>query len=250
MEAIVSKAQIIVALDYPNAGEAMSFVDRVGDSCDFYKVGLELFVAAGPSIVGTLKERGKRVFLDLKLHDIPNTVRGAAASAAALGADLLTVHISGGAEMMRAAAVGAGNSTVRRQSGDLRDEKSTSGCEVFGVSVLTSMDDHELARVWGREGISSGDEVIRLSDVAVAAGITGMVCSGQEAAAVKRKHGSSLSLLVPGIRLAGGPTHDQARVVTPRTAQDAGADYLVLGRAVTGASNPAAVLAEIVSSLA
>lgn len=222
----------IVALDVPTAIDAMAIVRRLGESCRFYKVGLELFTAEGPAVVRALREGGSDVFLDLKFHDIPNTVRGAARSAAALGVRLLTVHAVGGRGMLDAAVEGAGE-----------------GCGVLAVTVLTSMDAASQAAVWGRDGLRVVDEVLRLSDLARAAGAHGIVCSGAEAAAVRARHGDALRLLVPGIRLAGGDSHDQARVVTPAAAAAAGASYLVLGRAVTAAADPRSAMAGVLADL-
>lgn len=222
----------IVALDVPSAERALSLVQRLGDACDFVKVGSELFTAAGPEVVRSLRAGGREVFLDVKLHDIPNTVRGAARSAAELGARLVTVHASGGSAMLEAAVEGAGE-----------------GCGVLAVTVLTSLDAGALGEAWGRRVDDVMAEVLRLADLARAAGAHGIVCSGVEAAAVHARHGGALRILVPGIRLPGGAAHDQKRVVTPAAAVAAGASYLVLGRAVTGAEDPAAALRAIRASV-
>jgi orotidine-5'-phosphate decarboxylase len=222
----------IVALDVPAAAPALSLVRALGDACRFYKIGLELFTAEGPAVVRAVRDGGSDVFLDLKFHDIPNTVRGATRSAAALGARLLTVHASGGRAMLEAAVEGAGQ-----------------GCGVLAVTVLTSMDAAGQAAAWGRSEVIVRDEVLRLADLARAAGVHGIVCSGEEAAVVRERHGDALRLLVPGIRLAGGATHDQARVVTPAAAAAAGASYVVLGRAVTGAADPRSAMAEVAAQL-
>lgn len=222
----------IVALDVATAAEAMSMVRRLGEHCRFYKVGLELFTAEGPGVVWALRESGSDVFLDLKFHDIPNTVRGAARSAAALGATLVTVHAAGGGPMLAAAVEGAGER-----------------CGVLAVTVLTSMSAAAQAAAWGRARVRVVDEVLRLADLARDAGAHGIVCSGEEAAAVHARHGDALRLLVPGIRLGGGDAHDQARVVTPAAAAAAGASYLVLGRAVTTAADPRAAMVDVVAEL-
>jgi orotidine-5'-phosphate decarboxylase len=175
------------------------------------------------------------VFLDLKLHDIPNTVAGAVRSASLLQVSLLTVHASGGEQMLRAAADAA------RESGR---------CRILAVSVLTSLDGRSLAAAWGRSDEPAiVDEVLRLADMAVSAGLHGLVCSGLEAAAVRARFGSELAVLVPGVRLAGGKTQDQARVVTPRGAREAGARYVVIGRAVTAAADPSAAMRQVVDEL-
>ena len=221
-------ARAIVALDAPALQDALRLVGVLGESCDFFKVGSELFTAAGPEAVAGLRARGKDVFLDLKFHDIPNTVRGAVESASRLGAALVTVHASGGPDMMSAAVEGAGED-----------------CRVLGVTVLTSLNSEALARSWGRDVSAVSDEVLRLAELVRSSGAHGVVCSAREAAAVRAEHGDALEVLVPGIRLDGGAAHDQARVATPSEAVAAGADYIVLGRAVTTASDPRAVMRRV-----
>lgn len=226
------KPRVIVALDVASSEAALALAARLGPAASFVKVGSELFTAAGPGVVLALRETGRDVFLDLKLHDIPNTVRRAARAAAATGARLLTVHASGGRAMIAAAVEGAGAT-----------------CGVLAVTVLTSLDAGELGEAWGRPAPDVGAEVVRLAALARASGAHGVVCSGQEARAVRDATGGALALCVPGIRLAGGAEHDQRRVVTPLAAAAAGASYLVLGRAVTGAADPAAVLERIEAEL-
>ncbi len=218
----------IVALDVRTLDEALTLVDRLGEDADFYKVGSELFTAAGPDVVRALRDRGKDVFLDLKFHDIPNTVAGACRSAAALGARILTVHASGGRRMLEAARDAAGD-----------------GCGVLAVTVLTSLDAAELGQAWGRSAPVIEDEVLRLAERAAQAGLHGIVCSGQEAAQVRDRHGDALALLIPGLRASGAATQDQSRVVTPEAALEAGASYLVLGRMVSGAEDPVEVLRSV-----
>ena len=222
----------IVALDVPSWSDAASLVQRLGDGCDFYKVGSELFTAAGPSCVTALREGGKSVFLDLKFHDIPATVRGAVRSAADLGASLVTVHASGGRAMLERAVDAAG-----------------ARCRVLAVTVLTSLDGPALGDAWGRPVAAVEEEVLRLAALARAAGAHGLVCSGREAGAVRAEHGDSLALLVPGIRLAGSATDDQARVVTPADAARAGATWIVLGRTVTAAADPRTALKRVQQEL-
>ncbi len=227
----ISSPRTIVALDVPSADRALALADSLGEGCDFVKVGSELFTAAGPGVVRDLARgraggRGREIFLDLKFHDIPATVRGGARSAAALGATLLTVHASGGREMIEAAVEGAGPE-----------------CGVLAVTILTSLDAEVLGEIWNRPIADLTGEAIRLADLARSAGAHGVVCSGHEAAAIRARHGDALKLLVPGIRLAGGATHDQRRVVTPAGAVAAGASYLILGRAVTAARDPVSALA-------
>ena len=230
MDVVTPRA--IVALDVPDRAQAVALLARIGARADFVKVGSELFTAAGPDLVARMRADSRDVFLDLKWHDIPTTVRNAARSASRLDVRLVTVHASGGRAMVEAAVEGAGPS-----------------CGVLAVTVLTSLDAASLGEAWGRPIARVQDEVLRLADLALAAGARGIVCSGAEAAAVRAAHGNALELLVPGIRLAGGDAHDQARVVTPEAAVAAGASYLVLGRAVTAASDPAATLAAVQSTL-
>ena len=223
----------IVALDVPDRAGAEALVQRLGDSCDFYKVGLELYSAEGPAIVAWLRGLGKRVFVDLKLHDIPNTVRGAARSVARHGASLLTVHASGGTEMIAAAVQGA------------NEGRPDGGCGILGVTILTSMDGAGAGEAWGRPPVDVQAEVVRLAGLVANGGAAGIVCSGHEAAAVRQTFGDRLGLLIPGIRLPGGDVHDQRRVMTPAAAATAGARWIILGRAVTGAADPVAAMAEV-----
>ena len=226
----------IVALDFPDATTALALVDELGEGCRFYKIGGELFTACGPSIVREVRERGADVFLDLKFHDIPNTVSGAVRRAAAMGVRLLTVHAAGGPSMLRAAATAAGGS---------------SQCAVLAVTVLTSLDASEVASVWGREGQSFQlvDEVVRLSRIAHESGVSGVVCSGREAKAVKDCLGRSFAVLIPGLRMAGAATHDQSRTSTPAEAAATGADYVVVGRAVTAAPDRERAMRELRTQL-
>jgi orotidine-5'-phosphate decarboxylase len=222
------RGEVIVALDVPSVAEALDLVDRLGEHGTFYKVGLELYTACGPAIVGELIERRKRVFLDLKLHDIPNTVAGAVRVASALGVDLLTVHAAGGPAMMEAARDAA--------SGPLR---------LLAVTVLTSLTPDEISTVWGREILSVRDEVGRLVEIAEASGMDGVVASALEASWIRSRVGDRLLIVTPGIRPAGADRGDQSRVATPAQAVRFGADYLVVGRAVTQAEDPVAALAAV-----
>jgi orotidine-5'-phosphate decarboxylase len=227
------KARAIVALDVPNAAEAATLLERLGTEADFVKVGSELFAAEGAAMVRQLRADHREVFLDLKWHDIPNTVRSAARIAATLNVQLVTVHASGGRAMLEAAVEGAGHT-----------------CGVMAVTVLTSLDSASLGEALGRPIASVQDEVLRLADLARRAGAHGVVCSGAEAAAVRAAFGNTLRILIPGIRLAGGDRHDQARVVTPDNAVAAGASYLVLGRAVTAATDPRETLGAVKRTIA
>ena len=226
-------AQVIIPLDVPTLDDAMGLVDSLGEAADFYKVGLELFTAEGSAAVQALKQRNKRVFLDLKLHDIPSTVARAVARARVLEVDLLTLHATGGRPMMEAAVQAAENDLT-----------------LLGVTVLTSMRSSDMGHSWGREVDSIEEEVVRLATLVRDSGVGGVVASVREAAPVKRALGSDLVLVTPGIRFAGGDAHDQARVSTPGAAVAAGADYLVIGRSVTQAPDPAEALRRVHEEMA
>jgi len=226
----------IVALDVAEVSAAFEIVDALGESCRFYKVGSELFTASGPRVVRELRAREADVFLDLKLHDIPNTVAGGLRVASSLGARIVTVHAAGGEAMIRAAV----------QAG-----AEAGGCAVFAVTLLTSLVAAEIGRLWGRsEPVDVGSEVVRLAGIARSGGAAGIVCSGREARAVRARFGSALELLIPGIRLAGGSAHDQSRTASPADAVAAGADYVVVGRAVTAAPDRVGAMREILLQLA
>jgi len=222
----------IVALDFPDTQKALAMVELLGDGCRFYKVGSELFTAAGPQIVQTLRAMGNEVFLDLKFHDIPNTVRGATRSAAAMGARLVTVHATGGRAMIEAAVEGAGDK-----------------CGVLGVTVLTSLDAASLRSATGTKTLELSGEVMRLAGECAAAAAYGVVCSGLEAKKIRGKYADKLRLLVPGIRAAGAKSDDQKRAVTAADAARAGASYIVLGRMITAAGDPKAALQAAIASM-
>ena len=224
--------QVIVALAMASAGEALAMVDRLGDLGDFYKVGLELYTRAGPAVVEELIARERRVFLDLKLHDIPNTVAGAVRASCDLGVDLLTVHGAGGPTMLEAARSAA--------SDRLR---------LLAVTVLTSLTPDEMSMVGGREIGSVRDEVGRLAELARDAGMHGVVASALEASWIRGRVGERFLIVTPGIRPAGTDRGDQTRVATPADAVRAGADYLVVGRAVTKADDPVAALAAVLDEV-
>lgn len=222
----------IVALDFPTVDQGMALVEELGDLCRFYKVGSELFTAAGPDVVSRLRGLGCEVMLDLKLHDIPNTVAGAVASARALGARILTVHASGGAAMIRAA--------VEAAAGD---------SQIFAVTVLTSLDGPATSAIWGREPVDVSREVVRLATLAHGAGAVGVVASGSDIEPIRAALGGTCEVLVPGVRLAGAAAGDQQRVVTPGTARMLGADYVVIGRTVTAASDRGKAMARVLEEL-
>jgi orotidine-5'-phosphate decarboxylase len=225
-------SEIIVALDLPSSAEALDLVDRLEDAVGFYKVGSPLFTRSGPALVRALTDRGKRVFLDLKYHDIPSTVANAVTAAAELGIELLTLHASGGAAMMRAAR-------------EARDAFGENGPRLLGVTILTSFSAVDVEQVWNKEILSVRDEVGRLAGIAVEAGIDGVVTSPLEVESLKRRHGPDFLIVTPGIRAAGDGLGDQARTASPGEAARAGSDFLVIGRPVFAAADPAAVVAAI-----
>lgn len=226
-------AELIIALDVPTADEALALVERIGDDVDFYKVGSSLFTRSGPAFVDALRDRGKRVFLDLKFHDIPNTVANAVEAAASLRVDLLTLHASGGPAMMRAALEAAGDA----------------GPRIVAVTLLTSLGAAEVEGIWGRELHSMREEVARLAGLAAEAGMHGIVASAHEIEAVKRRHGADFLVVTPGIRPADGVRGDQVRAATPAAAASAGADYLVVGRPVVAAPDAAVAARAILDEM-
>ncbi|HZC35150.1 MAG TPA: orotidine-5'-phosphate decarboxylase, partial [Chthoniobacterales bacterium] len=212
--------------------EARDLIQRLSDQIEWFKIGLQLFTTAGPAIVEEVKKQGKKVFLDLKFHDIPSTVRQAVRSACALGADMLTVHLGGGSEMCRAAVESrAGLSTV-----------------LLGVTVLTSQNDQTLAEVGTKANVA--EQVLLLATLAKATGVTGLVASPHEIRPLRERFGSYFTIVTPGVRPAGSDRGDQKRVMTPLEALKAGSDYLVIGRSITAAADPAAALNSIVAEVA
>lgn len=222
-------ATTIVALDLPTADAALSLVDRLGDAVAWYKVGAPLFTRSGPAVVEELHARGKHVFLDLKYHDIPNTVAQAVAAAADLGVAMLTLHAGGGGAMLRAA----------------REAVGQNGPRLLGVTLLTSFTAGDIEQVWDKELRSMREEVARLAALAAESGLDGVVASALEAEALKRRHGAGFLVATPGIRPAGSLAGDQVRTATPADAVRAGSDFLVVGRPVLQAPDPAATVAEI-----
>jgi orotidine-5'-phosphate decarboxylase len=231
-EAIEPRDRLIVALDFASASAAMELVDQLQGSCKWFKVGMELYYAAGNAVVEHLRKRGFEVFLDLKLHDIPNTVAGAVRTVARAGASLLTVHAGGGEAMLRAAAEAASGPDAPR---------------LLAVTVLTSMDAGQLngAGVCG----PVAEQVLRLAKLAQGAGIDGLVCSAEEVGAVREAMGPGALLVVPGIRPTGAELADQRRVATPAEAIAWGASMLVVGRPITQAADPAKAAAQILSQM-
>ena len=217
------RQHLIVALDVSSAAAARKIVAAVGDSALTYKVGMQLYTAEGPSVVRDLVASGRRVFLDLKYHDIPTTVAAAVREAAELRVGMLTVHAAGGGKMLRAAVEAA--------------RAVNPALMVLGVTVLTSMDDQDLETVGVRGGVL--DQVLRLAALAIKSGCQGVVASALEASALRARLGEHFLIVTPGVRPEGKDRGDQSRVVTPTEAISAGATYLVVGRPITAAPDPA-----------
>lgn len=218
------RERLIVALDVSSAAAAQKIIAAVGDSALTLKVGMQLYTAEGPQIVRDLVASERRVFLDLKYHDIPNTVAAAVKEAGKLGVSMLTVHAAGSAKMLRAAVEAA--------------RASNPAMMVLGVTVLTSMDEGDLGKI-GIQGTVL-DEVARLARLALESGCQGIVASAREAAALRAEFGDHFAIVTPGVRMAGTSYGDQARVVTPAEAIAAGASHIVVGRPITGAADPGA----------
>ena len=225
---------VIVALDYPDAAQALAMAKQLDPAKVRVKVGKEIFTRSGPAVVESLHKLGFEVFLDLKFHDIPNTVAGAVAAAADMGVWMVNVHASGGQRMMEVAANAIANRAQRPH--------------LIAVTVLTSMDDSDLQQV-GVVDVPKV-QVQRLAELAKASGMDGVVCSAQEAVMLKQACGSAFELVTPGIRPEGSDAGDQRRVLTPVQARDAGVDYMVIGRPITQSATPTDVVDAILQSLA
>ncbi|HEX7329139.1 MAG TPA: orotidine-5'-phosphate decarboxylase [Casimicrobiaceae bacterium] len=234
----MSAPRVVVALDFADTAPALALAARLDPAKCALKVGKELFTSADAGLVRELVRRGFRVFLDLKFHDIPNTVAQACAAATRLGVWMLNVHASGGAAMMAAA-----REAVDRAAG----EGGMRRPHLIAVTVLTSLAADDLAAI----GVvaSPEEQVLRLAKLAKAQGLDGVVCSGREAAPLRRALGRDFLLVTPGIRPAGADLQDQSRVMTPAQAIEAGADYLVIGRPITAAGDPPAALDAILASI-
>ena len=228
------KDRLIIALDVSRASEAQKIVSEIGDAASTYKVGKQLFTAEGPQVVRDLVASGRKVFLDLKFHDIPNTVAGAIKSAAELSVSMLTVHASGGSKMLRAAAEASAQSSSKPL--------------IIAVTVLTSLSDADLQELGLPVGVA--DQVLRLAGIARNAGVGGIVASPHEAQSLRRNLGEGFAIVTPGVRPAGSETGDQARVTTPAEALQAGATHLVVGRPITGTPNPAEAAKRILDEMA
>lgn len=225
--------KIIIALDVPDTDGALRLLDSLGEAPSLCKIGLELFTAEGPSVVKAVQSRGSAVFLDLKFHDIPNTVAHAVKSAAGLGVFLTTLHACGGPVMLEAAAKAA--------------QESGTDLLLLAVTVLTSMDTAQLSAT----GVTVNPEahVLRLAGLASESGIGGIVCSPLEISSVRATYGENLRLVTPGVRPSWAATGDQKRVMTPAEAVQSGSDWLVIGRPITAAENPKEAYAKVVAEI-
>jgi len=230
--------RVIVALDFPEAGLARALAERLDPAACALKIGKELFVAAGPEAVRAMVERGFRIFLDLKFHDIPNTVAGACAAATRLGVWMMNVHAAGGAAMLTAA---------RHAVDETAEAAGGQAPLLIAVTVLTSLSNDDLKATG--VGDDATRQVLRLARLTSDCGLDGVVCSAQEAPALRAELGPRFTLVTPGIRPAGSATGYQSRIVTPQVAIANGADYLVIGRPITEAPDPVAALALINASL-
>jgi orotidine-5'-phosphate decarboxylase len=228
-----ARDRLIVALDVSTAAEAQKLVHAVGDSATTFKVGKQLFTAEGPQVVRDLVVSGRKVFLDLKFHDIPNTVAGAVRSAADLRVSMLTIHASGGAKMLRAAAEAGATSPWQPL--------------ILAVTVLTSMDEEDLQEIGMSGNVQS--QVLRLANLALEQGCGGVVASAHECQELRRELGTGFAIVVPGIRPVGSAFGDQARVVTPADAFRAGASHIVVGRPITAAPDPGRAAREMVAAI-
>ena len=230
---IPARDQLIVALDVSSAAQAQKIVSSLGEFASFYKVGMQLYTSEGPSLVRDLVGAGRRVFLDLKYHDIPNTVGAAVREAGRLGVSLLTVHGAGGSKMLRAAAKAA--------------RESNPAMKVVAVTVLTSMDEEDLHEIGVPGNLEK--QVVHVAKLAVKAGCHGVVSSAREAKALRSHLGNDFLVITPGVRPAGSALGDQARAVTPAEAIAAGSTHLVVGRPITGAANPSEVAEKIIREI-
>lgn len=230
---LIKKPRIIVALDFPDKKSALDFVNQVDPSLCALKIGKSMFTRLGPDFVRELIQKNFRVFLDLKFHDIPNTVFDACTAAAELGVWMMNVHVSGGVEMMRAARNAIDAFPLEKRP------------LLIGVTVLTSFDDHDLK--WLGINDSVENTVLRFAQSAKSCGLDGVVCSAKEAQILREKCDKDFLLVAPGIRLESDKGDDQKRIVTPQDAMGAGVDYLVMGRSITLAKDPVAVLRQLMS---
>ncbi|MBE6112242.1 MAG: orotidine-5'-phosphate decarboxylase [Peptococcaceae bacterium] len=230
--------KLIVALDYATEQDAMALVNQLGDAVSYYKVGLELFLNTRGSVVDLIKAQNKKVFLDLKFHDIPNTVAQAVAWAASLGVDMFTLHSSGGEEMMRKSV-----ETVNEVCERLNIKRPN----MVGVTILTSFDEEGIAKVGYKNNIA--DTVLNLAGLCKTSGMSGIVCSPHEAANIKETYGRDFITVCPGIRPAWAAAGDQKRITTPADAIRIGVDHMVVGRPITKAENPHEAALKIIEEI-
>ena len=235
---VANKNPIIAALDVPTAEQALKLAEQIAPAVGAFKIGKELFVSAGPDIVKKIRATGAAVFLDLKFHDIPNTVAKAVAATVRLDVQMLTIHTNGGSEMMRAA---------EKSAQDTAKSLGFSAPLILGVTVLTSMDSHALAEIGCEPNV--GRHVERLATLAANSGLRGLVCSPLEIAALREILPAEIQLVTPGIRTGAEKADDQKRTLTPREAMNAGASWLVIGRPIYAAENPRAAAEKILESI-
>lgn len=228
---ISPRDRLIVALDFPTQAKALALVSVLSGSVSIYKIGLQLYTVAGPEIVRAVAATGAKIFLDLKLHDIPNTVAKAVAAAGELGVQMLTIHLSGGRAMLEAAM-----------------ETKPPGLFLLGVTVLTSATEETLRETGVNSGIE--EQVIRLADLGKASGIDGLITSPHEVRALRERLGDEIKLITPGVRPSWAAADDQKRFTTPREALESGADYLVVGRPITADPNPHAAVERLLDEIA
>ena len=229
--ALTARDRLIVALDFPTQAKALALVSVLSGSVSTYKIGLQLYTAAGPGIVQAVAATGAKIFLDLKLHDIPNTVAKAVTAAGELGVQMLTVHLSGGSAMLKAAVEG-----------------KPAHLALLGVTVLTSSTQQTLSET----GVDSdlGDQVVRLADLGKNSGVDGLITSPHEVGLLRARLGPEITLVTPGVRPAWAAADDQKRFTTPLQALKGGADYLVVGRPITAAADPRAAVERVVEEMA
>jgi orotidine-5'-phosphate decarboxylase len=230
-ESLTTKDKIIVALDLPSVDEARKLISVLGDDVSWYKIGLQLFSLGGPAFLQEVKKSGAKIFLDLKFHDIPNTVRSAVESSCTLGADMLTIHLCGGTEMCQAAVEGRG----------------TSSTVLLGVTVLTSQTEATLFEIGIHRSLTQ--QVLSLATLAKATGVTGLIASPLELEPLRNKFGKDLVIVTPGVRPTWSTAGDQKRFTTPADALKLGADYLVIGRPITASPDPKSAFSRIASEL-
>jgi orotidine-5'-phosphate decarboxylase len=228
---MTNRDRLIVALDFPAPAKALALVSVLAGSVSIYKIGLQLYIAAGPAIVQEVAATGAKIFLDLKLHDIPNTVAKAVAAAGELGVQMLTLHLGGGSSMLKAAV-----------------EARPPHLSLLGVTVLTSATQETLTEI----GVDSEvpDQVVRLADLGRKSGIDGLITSPHEVRLLRERYGLEMTLITPGVRPAWAAADDQKRFTTPGEALKAGADYLVVGRPITAAEDPRAAADRVIEEMA